>query len=84
VGLVPPFVFFVRAIILAMSFIDKIKEKVTGYLASQKSQYLLTEGGLKILILDHEAVDKTKTGNSVWSEKAEAGAGVWNDKNKSS
>ena len=65
-----------------MSFIDKIKERVTGFLSGQNSKYLLTESGLKLLIVDHEFKDPARASAGVWSGKSKAGAGSWDDKNK--
>ena len=83
-GLIPSFCFSAHAIISAMSFIDKVKEIVTGFLASQSNKYITTEGGLKIQIMDRNFQDESKASAGVWSEKAEAGAGSWNDKTKTS
>jgi hypothetical protein len=41
-------------------FIDKIKEVVTGFLASENDKYITTEGGFIIRIIDHDFVDKIK------------------------
>jgi hypothetical protein len=65
-----------------MSFIDKVKEIVIGFLASQSNKYITTEGGLKIQIMDRNFQDGSKAGAGVWSEKAEASAGSWDDKIK--
>lgn len=64
------------------AFVDKIKVLLAYFLGTQDNKYLLTEHGLKLLIGDFSATDKTKA-TGTWSLKAKA-TGMWTDKPKSS
>jgi len=53
-----------------MSFIDKIKEIISGFLATQSNQYITTESGLKIMILDKGFNDRSKDDTETWLDKS--------------
>lgn len=67
-----------------MSFIDKVKEIVSGFLATENSKYITTEGGLKIMILDRGFRDRSKNDAESWGEKANTDINNWSDKPKTS
>ena len=65
-----------------MVFVDKIKQFVTGFLATQNSKYLTTEDGKKLLIFDLAFRDRQSTDATTWGDKPRD-SGSWNDKIKS-
>ena len=72
--IVPLFVFLVRAIILVMVFVDKIKKVIIRtFLGTESNKYITTEAGLKLQLSDPLGyIDRTKF------------SGTWSDKTKSS
>lgn len=66
-----------------MVFVDKIKQFVTGFLATQNSKYLTTEDGKKLLIFDLAFRDQTTRETTAWGDKSRAEA-PWDDKIKTS
>jgi len=71
-GLNPSVVVSVRAIILLMVFVDKVKNLIRTFLGTEGNKYITTESGLKLQISDFAYTDKTKA------------SGTWVDKPKSS
>ncbi|UOF78931.1 hypothetical protein [Caudoviricetes sp.] len=66
-----------------MVFVDKIKQFVTGFLATQNNNYLTTEDGKKLLIFDLAFRDRAVTDSSPWGDKTAIPAS-WGDKIKTS
>jgi hypothetical protein len=64
-----------------MSFIDKVKDIVSGFLATENSKYITTQDGLKLFIFDKTFVDKQANTGGSWGEKPVISAG-WDDKIK--
>lgn len=49
-----------EAYIIFMSWINKIKQLLSGFLSSQDDKYITTEDGLKLWIKDNSWINKTK------------------------
>jgi hypothetical protein len=67
----------------SMTFIDKVKQFVIGFLATQNNKYLTTEDGKKLLIFDLVFRDTPETDATAWGDKPSVSAS-WNDKIKTS
>ena len=67
-----------------MGFIDKLKQIITGFLATENSQYITTENGLKLEIIDLNFRDREKTTIGTWKDRVKTSIGTWTDKPKSS
>ena len=65
-----------------MVFVDKIKQFVTGFLATQNNKYLTTEDGKKLLIFDLAFRDRQSGDATTWGDKPRVSA-PWDDKIKS-
>jgi hypothetical protein len=64
-----------------MVFLERAKELIKGFLASQDNKYITTQDGLKLFIFDKTFVDKQATTGGSWGEKPVISAG-WDDKIK--
>lgn len=67
-----------------MGFIDKLKQIITGFLATENSLYITTEDGLRLEIIDLNFRDKEKSAAVSWTDQVRTSIGGWSDKSKSS